>query len=126
MSAVVWIGTVLLAAIFLFSGAAKLSQKPELLEASGNTFVSGLSDRAIRLIGIIEVVGALGLILPGLTKIATGLVPVAALGLALVMVLAMVLHVRRNEYGRLGTNLVLLALAMFVAFGRLGPAPFGA
>ena len=126
MSAVVWIVTVLLAAIFLFSGAAKLSQKPELLEASGNTFVSSLSDRAIRLIGIIEVVGALGLILPGLTKIATGLVPVAALGLALVMVLAMVLHVRRNEYGRLGTNLVLLALAMFVAFGRLGPAPFGA
>ncbi len=126
MSAVVWIVTVLLAAIFLFSGAAKLSQKPELLEASGNTYVGGLSDRAIRLIGAIEVLGALGLILPGLTRIATGLVPAAALCLAVVMVLAMVLHFRRSEYSRLGTNLVLLALAMFVAFGRLGPAPFGA
>ena len=125
MSAVVWVVTGLLAAIFLFSGAAKLSRTRERLHADGLTFVEDLDDVAIRTIGTIEVVGALGLILPGLTSIATGLVPLSALGLAAVMVLAMALHVRRNEYSRLGTNLVLLALAMFVAFGRLGPAPLG-
>ena len=125
MSAVVWVVTGLLAAIFLFSGAAKLSRTRERLHADGLTFVEDLDDVAIRTIGIIEVVGALGLVLPGLTSIATGLVPLSALGLAAVMVLAIALHVRRNEYSRLGTNLVLLALAMFVAFGRLGPAPLG-
>ena len=125
MSAVVWVVTGLLAAIFLFSGAAKLSRTRERLHADGLTFGEDLDDVAIRTIGIIEVVGALGLVLPGLTSIATGLVPLSALGLAAVMVLAMALHVRRNEYSRLGTNLVLLALAMFVAFGRLGPAPLG-
>ncbi len=125
MSAVVWVVTGLLAAIFLFAGAAKLSRTRERLHADGLTFVEDLDDVAIRTIGIIEVVGALGLVLPGLTSIATGLVPLSALGLAAVMVLAMALHVRRNEYSRLGTNLVLLALAMFVAFGRLGPAPLG-
>lgn len=125
MSAVVWIVTWLLAAVFLSSGVTKLSRDRERLHAGGLTWVEDVDGVVLRAIGAIEVLGALGLVLPGLTRIAPLLVPLAALGLAAVMVLAMVLHVRRNEYSRLGVNLVLLALAMFVAFGRLGPAPFG-
>lgn len=123
MSAVVWIVTGLLAAIFLFSGCAKLGKTRDELHAGGLTFVEDFNEAPIRMIGLLEVVGALGLVLPGLTSIAPVLVPLSALGLGLVMVAAMTVHVRRNEYSRLGLNLVLLALAMFVAFGRLGPVP---
>ncbi len=125
MSAVVWIVTVLLAVVFLTCGVTKLSRDRERLHAGGLTWVEDVDEVVLRALGAVEVLGALGLVLPGLTRIALFLVPLAALGLAAIMVLAMALHVRRNEYSRLGVNLVLLALAMFVAFGRLGPAPFG-
>jgi hypothetical protein len=68
------------------------------------------------------VAGATGLILPGVTKIATVLVPIAATGLAVTMVLATVVHLRRHE--NVAVNLVLLALAVFVAWGRFGPNAF--
>lgn len=123
MSAVVWIVTGLLAAIFLFSGGAKLGKSRDELHAGGLTFVEDFNETPIRLIGALEVAGALGLVLPGLTSVAPFLVPLSALGLGIVMVVAMTVHVRRNEYSKLGLNLVLLALSMFVAFGRLGPVP---
>jgi len=124
VSAVVWIVTGLLAAVFLFAGAAMLTRNLTTLHAGGLTFVEDFSGPAIRGIGALEVVAAIGLILPGITGIAPVLVPLSALGLAAVMVGAIVVHIRRNEYARLGPILALLALAMFVAFGRLGPAAF--
>jgi hypothetical protein len=69
---------------------------------------------------LLWVAGAVGLILPAVTKIATVLVPLAATGLAITMVLATVVHLRRGET-RIVVNLVLLALAAFVAWGRFGP-----
>jgi hypothetical protein len=74
----------------------------------------------MKAIGAVEVAGAVGLILPAVTKIATVLVPLAATGLAITMVLATVVHLRRGET-RIVVNLVLLALAVFVAWGRFGP-----
>ena len=124
MSAVVWIVTGLLAAVFLFAGAAKLTRSSTTLHAGGMTFVEDFDDLAIKGIGALEVVAAIGLILPGLTGIAPVLVPLSALGLAGIMVGAIVVHIRRNEYAKLGLILALLALSMFVAFGRLGPAAF--
>ncbi|MBW8796126.1 MAG: DoxX family protein [Streptomyces sp.] len=76
-----------------------------------------------RLIGGVELAAALGLILPATTGIALALTPLAAVGLAVVMVLAGAFHVRRGEYSAIGLN-VVLALAVVVAWDRFGPYSF--
>lgn len=75
--------------------------------------------------GTAEILGGLGLILPGLTRIQTWLTPLAALGLTAVMTLAIVYHVGRDEYQNIAFNLTLGILAAFVAYGRwrLSPLP---
>ncbi len=69
-------------------------------------------------IGIAEVLAAVGLILPGLTRIMPGLVPAAAVGIMVVMVSATIFHLSRGEYGAAATTFVLLLIATFVAYGR--------
>ena len=120
MSIVLWIVQSLLALAFLAAGSMKLMRSKAQLEEQ-MPWVTDFSPMAIRLIGAVEVLGALGLILPAVTGIATVLTPLAATGLAVVMVGAMVTHVRRNEMAQLAPNVVLLALAVFVAWGRFGP-----
>ena len=78
---------------------------------------------AVRFIGVVEVLGALGLILPAATRIQPKLTPLAALGLFTVMVLAMITHITRGEFGAIGVNVVLGGLAAFIAWGRLSKAP---
>jgi putative oxidoreductase len=79
------------------------------------------STNAVRFIGISELLGALGMILPMLSGILPWLTPLAALGLVVVQVLAIVtVHLPRKEYKALPMNIVLLALALFVAIGRWG------
>ena len=73
--------------------------------------------------GTAEILGGLGLILPGLTKIQTRLTPLAALGLALVMVGAVVYHITRGEIGNVVTNVVLLAIMLFIYYGRTRLVP---
>lgn len=68
--------------------------------------------------GIAEILAGLGLVLPGITRIQTRLIPLAALGLVLVMLSAAVWHLLRGEYQNIFMNLVLSALAAFVAYGR--------
>ena len=68
--------------------------------------------------GIAEILGGLGLILPAVTRVQTKLVPLAALGLTLVMIGAVIYHTRRGEYQNIGLNLFLAALLAFVAYGR--------
>ena len=75
----------------------------------------------MRTIGALEVLGALGLLVPALTGVATVLVPLAALGLALLMIGAALTHRRRGELPMIGINAVLLALALVVAWARFGP-----
>ena len=77
----------------------------------------------VRFIGISELLGAVGLILPALTKIKPLLTPLAALGLLTIMILAMGFHVSRGEAGTLPFNIVLGGLAAFVAWGRTSKAP---
>jgi uncharacterized membrane protein len=87
-------------------------------------WVDDYSGGHIKTIGVVEILGALGLILPGITGIAPILVPVAATGLAIVMVLAAIMHLRRGDgFGAVVPNIVLFALAVFVAWGRFGPYP---
>lgn len=76
------------------------------------------SNGFVSFVGASEILGALGLVLPSLTGILPWLTPLAALGLAIVMVLAAILHVKRGENQAIGINLVLLLLSLFVAYGR--------
>lgn len=68
--------------------------------------------------GTAELLGGLGLILPGLTKIQTRLTPLAAAGLTVIMLGATVFHIPRAEYMNIGMNLVLAAIFAFIAYGR--------
>jgi uncharacterized membrane protein YphA (DoxX/SURF4 family) len=112
-----WVAQVLLAVAFLGAGATKLSQPKEKL-AKNMAWVEDFSQPAVRLIGAVEVLGAIGIVLPALTGILPWLTPLAALGLVLLMIGAALTHLRRKEYGNIAMNAVLLVLAAFVAFGR--------
>jgi uncharacterized membrane protein len=81
------------------------------------------SDTGVRTIGVLEILGGVGLLLPAVTGVATVLVPLAAVGLALLMVGAAATHRRRGELPMIGINAVLLLLAVVVAWARSGPYP---
>lgn len=119
-----WVVAGLLALAFLAAGGMKLAQPKEKLAESGLAWVEDFSAGAVKGIGAVEVLGALGLVLPAVTGIAPVLVPLAATGLALTMVGAAVVHVRRGETQMVVVNVVLLLLAAFVAWGRFGPHAF--
>ena len=124
MNVVLWIVAGVLAAAFLASGLMKLAQPKKKIVDSGMGWAEDFSDGAVKGIGALEVLGALGLILPAVFDVAPVLVPIAAVGLALVMAGAAVVHARRKETPMVVANLVLLALAVFVAWGRFGPYAF--
>ena len=126
MNIVLWIVTALLALAFAAAGALKLSQSKEKLAASGMGWTDDYSPTMIKTIGAVELLAAIGLVLPALTGIAPILVPLAATGLVIVMIGAILTHARRNELQAIGINAALLALAAFVAVGRFALAPFGA
>jgi uncharacterized membrane protein len=119
-----WIVAGVLAVAMFGSGLMKALQPREKLIKSGLAWVEDFSPGMVRTIGVLEVLGAIGLILPALLDIAPILVPVAATGLAITMAGAVVVHVRRKEYQAIVPGAVLLLLALFVAWGRFGPYSF--
>jgi uncharacterized membrane protein YphA (DoxX/SURF4 family) len=125
MNLALWIVAIVLAVAFAGSGVMKLAVPKDKLVTSGQGWAQDVSPTNIRLIGLVEVLGAVGLILPAVTHIAPILIPLAAVGLVFVMVGAAVVHAGRNEPMNIAVNVVLLALAVFVAWGRFGPYPFG-
>ncbi len=105
--------------MFLMAGMMKVSQSKDGVKEKGGgrmDWVDDVSAGNIKLIGIVEVLGALGLVLPQLTGILPWLTPLAAVGLALTMVGAAVLHVRRSE--PVVPAIMLFLFAAFVAYGR--------
>ncbi|HEY8703075.1 MAG TPA: DoxX family protein [Arthrobacter sp.] len=124
MNITLWIVASVLALAFLAAGLMKIAQPQEKLAASGMGWTEDFNSGAVKAIGAAEVLGALGLILPAVTGIATFLVPVAATGLAVVMAGAIITHFRRGEKQPVAINAVLGALALFVALGRFGPFAF--
>jgi uncharacterized membrane protein YphA (DoxX/SURF4 family) len=124
MNAVLWVVAGVLALAFLASGLMKLTQPKDRLSAGGMDWTEDFSPGRIRAIGLLEALGAIGLVLPGLTGIATVLVPLAASGLVLIMLGAAITHVRRHEPQMIVINLVLGAAALVVAWGRFGPHKF--
>lgn len=125
MNIVLWIVAGLIALAFAAAGLPKLMQGKKIVD-KGMAWAEDFSDKAIRAIGAAEVLGALGLILPAVTGIATSIVPVAAGLLFLLMVGAVITHVRRNEPAAASIPAAVLGvLALFVAIGRFAIAPFG-
>ena len=124
MNIALWIAASLLALAFLATGLLKIIRSKEQLAAAGMGWTESFSPATIKAIGVAEVLGAIGLILPAVLDVAPFLVPIAAVGLALVMVGAATTHLRRKETPMVVLNVVLLALALFVAWGRFGPYAF--
>lgn len=119
-----WVAQLLLLVAFGSAGAMKLSQPMAQLAAMGMGFVTTTPEWLVRFIGVCEVAGALGMILPAATRILPWLTPLAALGFAVIQVLAIGVHASRGETAMtLPLNLVLLALALFVLWGRWRKAP---
>jgi len=124
MNVALWIVAGLLALAFLAAGLMKITGKREqMLEKM--PYVADFTQPQIKAIGAIEALGALGLILPAVTGIAPILVPLAATGLAIAMVLAVVVHLRRGDgFQSAVPSIVLGLLALFVAWGRFGSYAF--
>lgn len=119
MNIVLWILQVLLAAAFAAHGWMMVAPPPELAVIMNEQL--GVPFRLF--IGVAELLAAVGLILPGLTRILPRLVAWAAAGLAIVMVSATVLHFSRGEISSGVTTAVLLVLTLFVAYMRLQVKP---
>jgi putative oxidoreductase len=117
-----WTAQVLLAVVFAVTGFMKLTISAAVI-AHSMPAGFGLSIPLMRFIGFAEVAGAIGLILPSVTRILPVLTPVAAGALAVVMVLAALLHASMGEIGSLAVVLVLGAIAFFVSWGRTKRMP---
>jgi uncharacterized membrane protein YphA (DoxX/SURF4 family) len=121
---VLWVAAAVLAAVFLAAGAMKLTQPKDKLAQSGMGWTEDFSPGAIKAIGALEVLAAIGLIVPAALDIVPDLVPVAAIGLVVLMLGAAVTHLRRKESQMVAVNVVVIALAAFVAWGRFDAQPF--
>ncbi|WP_329623373.1 DoxX family protein [Streptomyces sp. NBC_01255] len=128
MNLALWIITGLLAAAYLLGGAFKVITPKEKIAASGASarWTEDFSAGGIKTIGALEVLAAVGLVLPALLGTAPILVPLAALGLVLMMAGAAIVRIRRHETTYMVVDLAYLALAAFVVWGRFGPESFTA
>jgi hypothetical protein len=111
----------LLAVLFGTGGVVKLVRPPKRLYDQGLTWVEDFSPGGVKTIGALELTAAVGLIAPGITGVAPVLVPLAAVGLGLLMIGAAVVHVRRREAPFIVVNAGLLAATGLVAWARFGP-----
>jgi len=123
MNIALWIIGGLLALTFVSSGISKLA-RPRLALADQMPWVQDFSDGQVKTIGALEVLAAVGLVVPPLLHIATFLTPLAAVGVVVLMGGAIVTHVRRTEAPMAALDGVLLVLAAIVAVGRIGLYPF--
>lgn len=114
-----WIGQGVLAALFTVSGVLKSVQSKERMLATGQTGVREFPLPAIRVVAACELVAVAGLLLPQATGVAPVLTPLAALGLALVMVGAAVAHTRIGEPRTAAVNVLIMLLCLVVAAGRI-------
>ena len=114
MNITLWALQVLLALVFLAHGVMMLAPPAEVAVQ-----MNAMLPRWFQVfLGVAEVLAAIGLTLPGLTRIQPGLVPAAAAGVMVVMVSATVLHLARSEFSAAATTCVLLVMATVVAYGR--------
>ncbi|MFI1772735.1 DoxX family protein [Thalassobellus citreus] len=120
-----WVAQALLAAMFIMAGMMKAFQPIEAI-AQSLPWVTEYPAGLIRFIGISELLGGIGLLLPALLRKKPFLTVWAARGLALVMLLATIFHISRGEYSAIGMTIIIMAIALFIAWGRSKKAPIQA
>jgi hypothetical protein len=118
MNILLWIVQILLALLFLFAGGTKLVIPYDKLMEMGSPNQVMLPALFIKFIGLVELLGGLGLVLPGLLRIKKGLTPLAAIGLTIVMVGAVIITIAGDGIKLAITPLIVLLLCVFVAYGR--------
>ncbi|MBN8582788.1 MAG: DoxX family protein [Anaerolineae bacterium] len=119
MNIALWVIQVLLAGMYGMAGSMKTFQPDKVRTNPQMTWAHDKQDGYIRFVGISELLGAVGLIIPALTGILPWLTPLAAVGLALIQLLAIfTVHLPKKEYQVIPVNVVLLVLAIVAAYGR--------
>ncbi|MFI6908177.1 DoxX family protein [Nonomuraea sp. NPDC050394] len=120
-----WIAAGLLAVVALGGGVIKVFVPPQKLAAApGGGWTADFGVGFVKTLGVLELLAAAGLVLPAALGIAPVLVPVTAVCWVLLMVGAMITHGRRGESAFVALNLIYLALAAFIAWGRFVVEPF--
>lgn len=124
MNIALWIAASLLALAFVASGFSKIALSPEALLHKGYAWVEDFSPEQVKMLGLAETLGGMGLVLPPAVGIFDVLGPIAAACLALFMVGAVIVHIRRGETQALLTPVILATLCSGVAILRFGPYNF--
>jgi uncharacterized membrane protein YphA (DoxX/SURF4 family) len=124
MNIILWVIQILLAFVFIYHGWMMWFLPPQARKGGQMDYVEAIPTGLRRFTAVAESLGGIGLILPWLTGILSWLTPLAAVGLILVMIGAVIVHIPRKEYPNIVFNLVLLALAVFIAYGHLVVVPF--
>src|SRR2546430_12708077 len=120
MNILLWIIQMLLALLFLFSGAMKFVMPVEEMNRQAAVVLPGLF---LHFIGVCEILGGLGLVLPALLRIKPGLTPVAATGLAIITLCATIITIKGGLIATAVFSFVVCLLSIFVAYGRRRAAP---
>lgn len=118
MNIALWILQIILAALFLTSGSLKLVLDKDKLEKVFE-WIDNYPEKRLKLVGTFEVLGGLGLFLPGVYSVFDILIPLSAIGLTIIMVLATLLHYKRKETNELVVNIIVLVLLLLIIAGRL-------
>ncbi|WP_105373318.1 DoxX family protein [Neorhizobium huautlense] len=113
-----WIAQTLASAAFVLFGSQKLFMPAEALAAMWQTQWPVEYPTLLRLTGLIDVAGGIGILLPALTRIQPRMTVLAALGCTLLQVCAIVFHATRSEFAALPLNFILLPLVAFILWGR--------
>ncbi|WP_175615790.1 DoxX family protein [Piscibacillus halophilus] len=125
MNLALWIATGLLALIALIGGVSKtFMSKEKLAQSPGGGWVLDFNVGFLKFLGILEILAALGLILPAVVDIVPTLVPVTAVCWVLLMIGAIITHIRHGDAKPVIANIIYLLLAVFIAWGRFGPVSF--
>lgn len=117
-----WVAEIVMALLYFGLGVMRLVQPyPKLVRVL--RWPADFPAWAVKLIGVAEILGAVGLLLPAATDVAPVLTPIAASALAVMMALAIAVHLRRGERHRVALPAILGLVNIFVAIGRFGPYP---
>ena len=119
---ILWVAQIILGGMFIMAGTMKSTQ-PIVDLSKSVPWTANVPSVLVRFIGVSELLGGIGLILPSLLRIKPILTPVAAIGILLIMVFALVYHIMNGETNVIGINIAFGLVAAFIAWGRLKKAP---
>jgi putative oxidoreductase len=117
-----WVAQIILGGLFMMAGLMKSTQ-PIIDLSKTVPWTANVPLELVRFIGVSELLGGIGLVLPALLRIKPILTPIAAIGIVIIMVLAMIYHISQGETNVIGINIVFGLVAAFIAWGRLQKAP---